>query len=166
MRALTPRGGVDPPSWWCHTCLGFWYLILEHVRFACITLDSLCHIFSYALHSRNHICFIPKNFLLLSWENSEGISWGWQNKHVERLLFYLGNSEPLLEDRFDLTTHARFRFWFFTIEHFLLFLCRYFLIKKNGVEDAYIFFLIAFQILHVFLPDISVHYALIKYACI
>jgi hypothetical protein len=31
----------------------------------------------------------------------------------------------------------------------------------------YIFFLlIAFQILHVFLPDISVHYALIKYAYI
>jgi hypothetical protein len=30
----------------------------------------------------------------------------------------------------------------------------------------FIFLLIAFQILHVFLPDISVHYALIKYAYI
>jgi hypothetical protein len=28
------------------------------------------------------------------------------------------------------------------------------------------FILIAFQILHVFLPDISVHYTLIKYAYI
>jgi hypothetical protein len=40
--------------------------------------------------------------------------------------------------------------------------------KKIGVEDAEFFFfmLIAFQILHVFLPDISVHCALIAYACI
>jgi hypothetical protein len=30
----------------------------------------------------------------------------------------------------------------------------------------FIFLLIAFQILHVFLPKISVHYALIKYAYI
>jgi len=42
--------------------------------------------------------------------------------------------------------------------------------KKNNnlVEDVelYFFLLIAFQILHVFLPDISVHCALIKYAYI
>jgi hypothetical protein len=40
--------------------------------------------------------------------------------------------------------------------------------KKNWGEDAklYFFLLIAFQILHVFLPDISVHCALIKYAYI
>jgi hypothetical protein len=39
--------------------------------------------------------------------------------------------------------------------------------KKNWGEDAefyFIFLLIAFQILYVFLPDISVHYALIEYA--
>jgi hypothetical protein len=37
--------------------------------------------------------------------------------------------------------------------------------KKNWGEDAelYFFLLIAFQVLHVFLPDISVHCALIKY---
>jgi heme/copper-type cytochrome/quinol oxidase subunit 3 len=40
--------------------------------------------------------------------------------------------------------------------------------KKNGEEDAeFLFFLlIAFHILHVFLPDISVYCALIKYAYI
>jgi hypothetical protein len=53
------------------------------------------------------------------------------------------------------------------------FLCLIFQPKKKlkiGGEDAeflYIFFLlIVFQILHVFLPDISVHCALIKYAYI
>jgi hypothetical protein len=40
--------------------------------------------------------------------------------------------------------------------------------KKNWGEDAefYFFLLIAFQILHVFLPNISFHSALIKYAYI
>jgi uncharacterized membrane protein YhaH (DUF805 family) len=39
--------------------------------------------------------------------------------------------------------------------------------KKIGEKMRnFIFLLIAFQILHVFLPDISVHYALTKYAYI
>jgi hypothetical protein len=40
--------------------------------------------------------------------------------------------------------------------------------KKNGGEDVEIlyFLLIAFQILHVFLPDMSIHCALIEYAYI
>jgi uncharacterized membrane protein YhaH (DUF805 family) len=39
--------------------------------------------------------------------------------------------------------------------------------KNNGEDAEFLFFLlIAFQILHVFLPDISIHCALIKYACI
>jgi len=39
--------------------------------------------------------------------------------------------------------------------------------KKIGEKVRNFFFLlIAFQIMHVFLPDISVHYALIKYAYI
>jgi hypothetical protein len=40
--------------------------------------------------------------------------------------------------------------------------------KKLGGEDAelYFFLLIAFQILHLFLPNISIHCALIKYAYI
>jgi hypothetical protein len=54
-------------------------------------------------------------------------------------------------------------------EHvFVVFLFIGFQQKKNWGEDAelYFFLLIAFQILHVFLPDISVHCALIKYAYI
>jgi hypothetical protein len=59
----------------------------------------------------------------------------------------------------------------FSISMTLLFFCLFFLTlkkKKIGGEDAeFLFsFLITFQILHVFLPDISVHCALIKYACI
>jgi hypothetical protein len=40
--------------------------------------------------------------------------------------------------------------------------------KKLGekMQNFFFFLLIAFQILHVFLPDISVHCALIKYAYI
>jgi hypothetical protein len=39
--------------------------------------------------------------------------------------------------------------------------------KKLGEDmELYFFLLIAFQILHVFLPDISVHCALIKYSYI
>jgi hypothetical protein len=53
---------------------------------------------------------------------------------------------------------------------FVVFLSFFFSTKKKiGGEDADFFFfflLIAFQILHVFLPDISVHCALIKYAYI
>jgi hypothetical protein len=47
---------------------------------------------------------------------------------------------------------------------FLLF----FIKKKNGGEDVGILFFLflAFQILHVFLPNISVHCALIDYAYI
>jgi hypothetical protein len=58
----------------------------------------------------------------------------------------------------------------FSISMSLLFLCLFFFNKKkkNWGEDAelYFFLLIAFKILHVFLPDISVHCALIKYAYI
>jgi uncharacterized membrane protein YozB (DUF420 family) len=57
----------------------------------------------------------------------------------------------------------------FSFSMFLLFFCLFFSLhkkkkKKIGGEDAqFLFFiLITFQILHVFLPDISVHCALIK----
>jgi len=58
----------------------------------------------------------------------------------------------------------------FSISMSLLFFCL--LVFNRNIymgEDAKLFFfflLIAFQILHVFLPDISVHCALIKYAYI
>jgi uncharacterized membrane protein YhaH (DUF805 family) len=57
----------------------------------------------------------------------------------------------------------------FSSRIFFSFFCLLFFIKKKmGGEDVeFLFFLlIAFQILHVFLPDISVHCALIKYAYI
>jgi hypothetical protein len=56
----------------------------------------------------------------------------------------------------------------FSISMSLLFFCLLVFNKKKWGEDAefYFFLLIAFQILHVFLPDISVHCALIKYAYI
>jgi len=58
--------------------------------------------------------------------------------------------------------------------HMMLFpYCIFFIIikkikKKNWGEDAefYFFLSIAFQILYAFLPDISVHFALIKYVYI
>jgi hypothetical protein len=63
----------------------------------------------------------------------------------------------------------------FSISMSLLFFCLLVFNKKKKkkigekMQNIYIyifFLLIAFQILHVFLPDISVHYALIKYAYI
>jgi hypothetical protein len=55
----------------------------------------------------------------------------------------------------------------FSISMSLLFF--YFIVfnkKKIGAEDAIFIFFIAFQILYMFLPDISVHCALIEYAYI
>jgi uncharacterized membrane protein YhaH (DUF805 family) len=55
----------------------------------------------------------------------------------------------------------------FSISMSLLFFCLFVFNKKFGEKMRnFIFLLIAFQILHVFLPDISVHYALINYAYI
>jgi hypothetical protein len=57
----------------------------------------------------------------------------------------------------------------FSISMYLFFFCLLvFNKKKNCGEDAEFsfFLLIAFRILHVFLPDISIHCALIKYAYI
>jgi len=53
----------------------------------------------------------------------------------------------------------------------LLFFCLIFKKKKKKIggvdaEFYFIFLLIAFQILHVYLPDISIHYAVIEYAYI
>jgi hypothetical protein len=65
----------------------------------------------------------------------------------------------------------------FSISMSLLFFCLIFQQKKKRkrkrknnlgekIWNFYFFLLIDFQILHVFLPDISVHCALIKYAYI
>jgi hypothetical protein len=85
-------------------------------------------------------------------ESIAGTCWGRQKKQVERLFFSIGII------RFDLALHMMpFPYCIFFISK-----------KKIWGEDAelYFFLLIAFQILHVFLPDISVHCALIKYVYI
>jgi hypothetical protein len=55
----------------------------------------------------------------------------------------------------------------FSISMSLFFFCLFVFNKKFGEKMRnFIFLLITFKILHVFLPNISVHYALINYAYI
>jgi hypothetical protein len=97
--------------------------------------------------------------------------WGWQLKHVEQLLSCLGISKPLsLRIGLILPYMLGLDVISFSMTMSFLFFsyCFQQKKKKNWGEDAeflFIFF-IAFQILHLFLPDISVHWALIKYAYI
>jgi hypothetical protein len=95
---------------------------------------------------------------------------GWQLKHVGRLLFCLGISKPLsLRTGLILPYMLGLDVISFSISMSLLFFyLLVFIKKKNWGEDAeFLFFLlIAFQILYMFLPDISVHCALIEYAYI
>jgi hypothetical protein len=77
-------------------------------------------------------------------------------------------------NRFDFITHAKrcfcvyfylACFWLFSI--FFFFNTKKIYIYIGGEDEEFLFFLlIAFQIMHMFLPDISVHCALIKYAYI
>jgi len=85
---ITPWGVVDSSSKGeVFPCLGFWFLnpnacIIYHILFMpCILFEELFILSPY--------------FLLLSWETSADIFWGWQLKHVGRLLFCLGISKPL-----------------------------------------------------------------------
>jgi hypothetical protein len=73
-----------------------------------------------------------------------------------------------MKDRFGFTLHVGIRCHFLFHKHvFVVLLFIGFQQKKIGEKMRnFIFLLIAFQILHVFLPDISVHYAFIKYAYI
>lgn len=118
-------------------------------------------------------------FLLLSWETSADTFWGWQKKHVGRLLFCLGNSKPFsLRSGLILPHMLGLDIVSFPHSKSLLFLCLIFFFhhKKNNNNNLgekmqnFVFvlfcfvclFLIAFQILYVFLRDISVHCALIR----
>jgi hypothetical protein len=97
---------------------------------------------------------------------------GMTKKHVERLLFCLGNSKPL-SLRSGLLLPYMLGLDIISFLKKACFCCFSVLFlkkkKKIGGVDAefyFIFLLIAFQILHVYLPDISIHYAVIEYAYI
>jgi hypothetical protein len=130
-----------------------------------------CHILScFAFYLRNHL-FYPHIFLLLSWDTFADIFWGWQLKHVGRLLFCLGISKPLsLRTGLVLPYMLGLDVISFSISMSLLFFCVLVFKKKKKNWGrrcgTFFFLLIDFQILHVFLPDILVHCALIKYAYI
>jgi hypothetical protein len=68
-----------------------WFLILEHQVWLHCTI--FFDIFLLALQSRNHYYF-SLYFSYCSWENSIGTIWGWQKKHVRRLLFCIDNFDP------------------------------------------------------------------------
>jgi hypothetical protein len=91
------------------------------------------------------------------------------------LLFYLGNIKPLsLRTGLLLPYMLGLEIIFFLHKHIFVdffFLSYFFNRKKKWGRRCRIFYflffhLLAFQILHVFLPDISVHWALIEYAYI
>jgi hypothetical protein len=155
MRPFTPWGGVDSPSKSeVFPCLGFWFLNPSacQVCLHCIVY----HVISYScleFYLRN-LLFYPHIFSSFLEKHLQIFFWGWQLKHVGGLLFCLGISKPL-----SIRTSL-------VLPYIILFQKKK--KKKNWGEDAelYFFLLIAFQILHVFLPDISVHCAMIKYAYI
>jgi hypothetical protein len=169
----------DPRKGEVSTCLRFWFLNPSacQVYLHC----KVYHVISYsclAFYFRNHL-FYPPYFLLLSWETFVGTIWGWQKKHIRLLLYCFGISKHLsLRSGLLLPYMLGGVCAFIFIEHVFIFFSVYFLfwhththadiyiiIRGEDAEFLY-FLLIVFQILHVFLPDISIHCALIEYAYI
>jgi len=150
--------------------LGFWFLNPGACQ---VCLHCIVHITSYsclAFCLRNHLfyphifsCCLEKLLHVLSGDDRESTS----------LLFCLGNFKPLsLRSVLLLSYMLGLDVISFLHKHvFVVFLFIFFsTIKKKKLGEKmhnfYFIFFIAFQILHVFLPYISVHYALIKYAFI
>jgi hypothetical protein len=81
--------------------------------------------------------------------------------------YYFSVLVILILHRFDLALHASL-LMVYRYSMFLLVFKKKLKIKKNCLENAgnFIFSFLACQILHVFLPDISVHCALIDCAFI
>jgi hypothetical protein len=134
---------------------------LVHVRYVCIALFIL--FMSCILFEKSY--FLSLDFLLKFFLQ---VFYG-DDRESTSLLFCLGNSEPLsLKTSLILPHMLGLDIVSFSHSMSLLFFCLiFFNIKKNiGGEDVDFFFLIAFQISYVFLPDISVHCALIEYAYI
>jgi hypothetical protein len=140
-----------------------------HVRYVCIALIILPYLI-HALHSIWGTIYSIPIFFSYYLENHLQIFFlGWQLKARQAAAFlswYFQTFHP--EGRFDFTLHAGTRCHFLFHKHVVVFLFIGFQQKKNGGEDVeyFIFLLIAFQILSMFLPDISVHCALIEYTYI
>jgi hypothetical protein len=138
-----------------------WFLILEHQVWL---LFSPWHIL-FALQSRNYYCFIPIVFSCCLEKLLQVLFGDDRKRHVGRLLFWLGNSKPFSLRTGLILPHMlglvflplKLVFTVFIVFH-----------KKNKNKlgekmQNFISLLITFQILHVFLPDISIHCALIEY---
>jgi hypothetical protein len=121
MRPFTAQRGVDSPSGEITICLEFWFLILDYDRFVCIALYSYHMLFMPCILAWNHTCFILMFSLAIMRNVSVDTLLGVLKKHVGRLLFCFGNSNPIFEDRFALTLHARIRFYLFPNNMLLLF---------------------------------------------
>jgi hypothetical protein len=121
MRPFTAQRGVDSPSGEITICLEFWFLILDYDRFVCIALYSYHMLFMPCILAWNHTCFILMFSLAIMRNVSVDTLLGVLKKHVGRLLFCFGNSNPIFEDRFALTLHARIRFYLFPNNMFLFF---------------------------------------------
>jgi len=142
-----------------------------HVRYVCIALFIIAS--THALHSIWGTIYSILIFFSSFLEKLLQIFFflGWQIKHVGQLFFCLCISKPL-----PLRTGLIFPHMLglyivsFPYSMSLLFFCLFFSQhkkKKWGRRCRILFFiLIAFQLLYVFLPDISIHCALIDYAYI
>jgi hypothetical protein len=142
-----------------------------HVRYVCIALFILSYR-THALHSVWRTVYFIPIFSLFVLRNIYRYFLLGMTVEARRaaafLSWYFLNLSPWGQVWF--TLHAGIRCHFLFHKHvFVVFLFIVFQQKKKyWGEDAelYFFLLIAFHILHVFLPDISVHCALIKYAYI
>jgi hypothetical protein len=88
-----------------------------------------------------------------------------EKKHIERLFFCIGNFDPFSLKIGLILPHARFMIVYSPLLHVFI----GFFFKKKKLKEKmqkFSFLFSAFQILHAFLPHISVHCTLIDYAYI
>jgi len=158
------RGAVSPcigfqilnPST-CQVCLNC--IVYHVISYSCLAFCLRNHLFYLHIFS----CYLEKLLQIFFRDDSQ--------KHVKRLLFCLGISKPLsLMTTLILPYMLGLDVISFSISMSLLFFCFIiFKIKKKKWRRRcriLFFLLIAFQLLYVFWPDISVHCALIEYAYI
>jgi hypothetical protein len=154
-----------------HHAYDFGSKILVHVRYVCIAPFIMSYLI-HALHSAwGTSYFIPHIFSFYLEKHLQIYIFFMTVKARRGLLFYLSISKPLsMRTGLALLYMLGIDVISFSISMSLLFFCLIFQQKKNWGRRCgifiFFFLLIAFQILHVFLLDISVHCALIKYVYI